>query len=269
MCGKISIFFIRRLDGFFWWRIIGGEARHAIAISPTLPRPRADLVWRLRARPAKENPMPKTRLDALFAEVRACSACAAHLPLGPRPVLRGRASARLIIISQAPGTKVHETGLSFNDRSGDRLREWLGIDRESFYDERRVAILPMGLCYPGRYARGGDLPPRPECAPLWHPRLLAAMPEIRLTLLIGRYAQAYYLGKGCKPTLTATVAAYADYLPRFLPLPHPSPRNRFWQTRNPWFAAEVLPLLRQQVAAALRDTMPRAISIRQPDKAEG
>jgi uracil-DNA glycosylase len=251
MCGKISIFFIRRLDGFFWWRIIGGEARHAIAISPTLPRPRADLVWRLRARPAKENRMPKTRLDALFAEVRACSACAAHLPLGPRPVLRGRASARLIIISQAPGTKVHETGLSFNDRSGDRLREWLGIDRESFYDERRVAILPMGLCYPGRYARGGDLPPRPECAPLWHDRVLAALPHLELTLLVGSYAIDHYLGARAKPRLAETVAAWRDYLPRFFPLPHPSWRTVTFERKNPWFDAELLPALRRRVKRLL------------------
>jgi uracil-DNA glycosylase len=203
----------------------------------------------------------------LLDEIAACRACAASLPHGPRPVVAAAAGARLLIVGQAPGRRVHQSGIPWDDPSGDQLREWLQMTPAQFYDANQVAIVPMGLCYPGKGA-SGDLPPRPECAPLWHPRLLAAMPEIRLTLLIGRYAQAYYLGKGCKPTLTATVAAYADYLPRFLPLPHPSPRNRFWQTRNPWFAAEVLPLLRQQVAAALRDTMPRAISIRQTDKAE-
>ena len=134
--------------------------------------------------------------DRLIAEVRACTHCAAELPLGPRPVLRGLPSARLLIISQAPGTRVHETGLSFNDRSGDRLRQWLGIDRDSFYDERRVAIMPMGLCYPGRYPQGGDRPPRPECAPLWHARVIAAWPAIALTLLVGSYAIDHYLARG-------------------------------------------------------------------------
>jgi len=147
---------------------------------------------------------------------------------------------------------VHETGIPWNDPSGVQLRAWLQLTPEEFYDASRVAIVPMGLCYPGKGA-SGDLPPRPECAPLWHPRLLAAMPEIRFTLLIGRYAQAWYLKKNCKPTLTATVAAYAEYLPHYLPLPHPSPRNRYWQTRNPWFASEVLPVLRTHVAAALAD----------------
>ena len=140
-----------------------------------------------------ENKDAQAALERLFAEVRACTLCAKHLPLGPRPVLRGAASARLLILSQAPGTRVHETGLSFNDRSGDRLRDWLGIDREVFYDESRVAIVPMGFCYPGRYPQGGDLPPRPECAPLWHARVLAAFPNLELTLLAGSYAIDHYL----------------------------------------------------------------------------
>jgi uracil-DNA glycosylase len=189
--------------------------------------------------------------DALMAEVRACARCAAQLPLGPRPVVRGLPSARLLIISQAPGTKVHETGLSFNDRSGDRLRQWLDIDRAAFYDERRIAIMPMGLCYPGRYAKGGDLPPRPECAPLWHARLRAAWPDIALTLLVGSYAIDHYL-KGRKPaSMTETVARWRDYLPEFLPLPHPSWRTTAWERRNPWFEAEVLPELRRRVKAVL------------------
>ena len=187
----------------------------------------------------------------LFAEVRACTYCAAHLPLGPRPVVRGLPAARLLITSQAPGTKVHETGLSFNDRSGDRLRDWLGIDRDTFYDERRVAILPMGLCYPGRYAQGGDLPPRPECAPLWHEKLLAAWPNIALTLLVGSYAIDYYLKGSKRPTMTETVRAWRDYLPDFLPLPHPSWRTTLWEKKNPWFEAEVLPELRRRVRALL------------------
>ncbi len=197
---------------------------------------------------------PKIREDAfdrLMVEVRACARCAAHLPLGPRPVLRGLPSARLLITSQAPGTKVHETGLSFNDRSGDRLRQWLGIDRDTFYDERRVAILPMGLCYPGRYAAGGDLPPRPECAPLWHGRLLAAWPAIDLTLLVGSYAIDHYLKPRPQKGMTETVRAWRDFLPEFLPLPHPSWRTTAWEARNPWFAAEVLPELRRRVQALL------------------
>ncbi len=189
--------------------------------------------------------------DRLMAEVRACAVCAPSLPLGPRPVLRGLPSARLLIISQAPGTKVHETGLSFNDRSGDRLRQWLGIGRDTFYDERRIAILPMGLCYPGRDAAGGDLPPRPECAPLWHRRVLAAWPGIELTLLVGSYAIDYYLRARPQKSMTETVRAWRDFLPAFLPLPHPSWRTTAWETQNPWFAAEVLPELQRRVHALL------------------
>jgi uracil-DNA glycosylase len=190
--------------------------------------------------------------DRLFAEIRGCTRCAAELPLGPRPVLRGLPSARLLIISQAPGTRVHETGLSFNDRSGDRLRQWLGIDREAFYDENRIAILPMGFCYPGRHPQGGDLPPRPECAPLWHTRALAAWPGIALTLLVGSYAIDYYLAGREKPTMTETVRAWHDYLPDYLPLPHPSWRTMAWEKRNPWFGTEVLPELRRRVDGVLR-----------------
>jgi len=188
-------------------------------------------------------------LERVFAEARACTVCAAKLPLGPRPVVRGHATARLLVLSQAPGTRVHETGLSFNDRSGDRLRAWMAIERDAFYDEARVAILPMGFCYPGRYERGGDLPPRPECAPLWHARILAALPRIELTLLVGSYAIDYYL----KPrgSMTETVARWRDFLPRFLPLPHPSWRTTAWERRNPWFEAELLPELRRRVAALL------------------
>jgi uracil-DNA glycosylase len=197
----------------------------------------------------------KTEADpfaALLAELRACTRCAAHLPLGARPVVRGLPAARLLVTSQAPGTKVHETGLSFNDRSGDRLRDWLGIDRDTFYDERRLAILPMGMCYPGRYAKGGDLPPRPECAPLWHARLLAAWPKVELTLLVGSYAIDYYLKGRKRQSMTETVRAWRDYLPEFLPLPHPSWRTTAWEKKNPWFAAEVLPELRRRVTALLR-----------------
>jgi uracil-DNA glycosylase len=205
----------------------------------------------MRSRRLRDPAQDPAAFDRLIAEVRACTHCAAHLPLGPRPVLRGLPSARLLIISQAPGTRVHETGLSFNDRSGDRLRQWLAIDRDRFYDERRVAIMPMGLCYPGRYPEGGDRPPRPECAPLWHARVLPVWPEIALTLLVGSYAIDYYLAGRKGPTMTETVRAWRDYLPQYLPLPHPSWRTTFWEKRNPWFTAELLPELRRRVAMLL------------------
>jgi uracil-DNA glycosylase len=187
-------------------------------------------------------------LTRLAAEIRACRVCAAHLPLGPRPVIRVSTTARLLIASQAPGTAVHESGLSFNDPSGDRLREWLRMDRATFYDESRVAIVPMGFCYPGRLPNGGDAPPRPECAPLWRERLLALMPQIRLTLLVGGYALTHVLGRGA---MTEQVRAFRQHLPRYFPLPHPSWRTTAWERRNPWFAAELLPALRSAVRTAL------------------
>jgi uracil-DNA glycosylase len=190
-------------------------------------------------------------LEDLLAEVRACRLCEASLPLGPRPVLRAAASARLLIVGQAPGTRVHETGIPWNDPSGERLREWLAVDREAFYDESRIAIIPAGFCYPGRKG-SGDAPPRPECAPRWHPSLLAQLPSIELILLVGQYAQAFYLGSRRKRTLAETVAAGPEYGPRYLPLPHPSPRNRLWLQRNPWFEAEVVPRMRARVAPLLQ-----------------
>ena len=189
-------------------------------------------------------------LDKLLRQARACTVCAPHLPFPPRPILRAAATARLLIVGQAPGRRVHETGLPWNDPSGDRLRSWLGMDRDSFYDESRIAIIPTGLCFPGT-GKQGDLPPRPECAPLWHPPLRAALPDIRLTLLIGQYAQAYYLGPRRRKTLTETVAAWQEYLPEYLPLPHPSPRNQMWLKRNPWFERDLLPVLRQKISEAL------------------
>ncbi len=189
-------------------------------------------------------------LSGLLREVRACTVCAPYLPYPPKPVLRAESGARLLIVGQAPGRRVHETGIPWNDPSGDRLRDWMQVPREVFYDESRIAIIPTGFCYPGK-GPSGDLPPRPECAPLWHPRLRAALPKIRLTLLVGSYAQAYYLGKSQRKTLTETVRHWRDYQPAFIPLPHPSPRNQLWLRRNPWFAEEVLPLLRQEIAAVL------------------
>jgi uracil-DNA glycosylase len=189
--------------------------------------------------------------DGLLAEIRACRLCASVLPLGPRPIVRGRPEARLLIVSQAPGTRVHETGLSFNDRSGDRLRLWLGIDRDTFYDERRVAVMGMGFCYPGRDARGGDLPPRPECAPLWHPVLRPHFREIGLTLLVGSHAIRYYLPQSRRQSMTAVLARWRDYLPGNFVLPHPSWRTTARERSNPWFASGVLPALRAAVAGAL------------------
>lgn len=186
----------------------------------------------------------------IYQEIEDCRLCADHLPHGPRPVVRMSSTARLLIIGQAPGRKVHETGIPWNDASGAQLRTWLGMPPDEFYDASRIAIMPMGFCYPGT-GKSGDLPPRPECAPAWHARLLALMPQIRLTLLIGSYAQRHYLPLPKGSTLTETVAHYADFLPRYFPLPHPSPRNRLWQSRNPWFESQVVPVLRQQVQAAL------------------
>ncbi|KAA5605344.1 uracil-DNA glycosylase family protein [Roseospira marina] len=173
--------------------------------------------------------------------------------MGPRPVLRAQATARLLIVGQAPGTKVHATGVPWNDPSGDRLRDWMGVDRATFYDETRIAIVPMGLCYPGRLPRGGDAPPRPECAPLWHPPLRSGLPQVALTLLVGQYAQAYYLGAARAATMTETVRGFAGFLERagHLPLPHPSWRNTAWLRRNPWFESTLLPVLRARVAALL------------------
>lgn len=195
--------------------------------------------------------MEHAALERLLAEVRACRICAAELPLGPRPVLRAAATARVLIIGQAPGTRVHATGIPWNDPSGDRLRQWLGVDRDTFYDASRIAIMPMGFCYPGRLPRGGDRPPRPECAPQWHARLLNYLPRIALTLLVGSYAQAYYLGPAQAKTLAETVRGWRGYGPRYVPTPHPSPRNTLWLRKNPWFEDEVVPHLQARVAALL------------------
>ncbi|SPA43062.1 conserved hypothetical protein; Uracil-DNA glycosylase superfamily [Cupriavidus taiwanensis] len=201
--------------------------------------------------PRKTKRHQPAALDALLAEVRACRACAQQLPLGPRPVVRAGAGARILIVGQAPGTRVHETGIPWNDASGDRLRQWLGVDDATFADASQFAIIPMGFCYPGR-GKSGDNPPRPECAPLWMDRLLAQLPSIALTLLVGQYAQRHFLGARRKPTLTETVRAWQDYAPAFIPLPHPSPRNQPWFKQHPWFESEVLPMLRERVRLLLR-----------------
>ncbi|MBB2201803.1 uracil-DNA glycosylase family protein [Gluconacetobacter tumulisoli] len=189
-------------------------------------------------------------LEDFVRQVRACRVCAADLPLGPRPILHVSRTARILIASQAPGTRVHETGISFNDASGDRLRGWLGIDRDVFYDTSRIALVPMGMCYPGRLPNGGDRPPRPECAPLWRNRILAMMPDIRLTLLVGSYAQAAVLGPG---RVEDRVRNFRDVMPHYFPLPHPSWRTGAWERRTPWFATDVLPVLR----AAIRPLLER------------
>ena len=186
-------------------------------------------------------------LDQLAAAARACRVCT-DLPLGPRPILRVSTTARILIASQAPGTKVHASGTPWTDQSGVRLRLWLGMAEDEFYDGARIAILPMGLCYPGRLPAGGDCPPRPECAPLWRPPLLNAMPQLELTLLVGSYAQAGALGPG---RMTDRVRDHARYSPRYFPLPHPSWRTGVWEARNPWFVADVLPALRLRVRAVL------------------
>lgn len=189
-------------------------------------------------------------LDEILVRARACRLCAPHLPSAPRPVLRAEAGAKLLIIGQAPGTRVHASGIPWNDPSGDRLRQWMEMESGEFYDQSLVAIVPMGFCYPGRAAAGGDLPPRPECAPAWHPLLLAALPRVRLTLLVGAYAHARYL-PGRKRTVAERVRAFREALPAYFPLPHPSWRATNWLRRNPWFEAEVLPALRAQVRGVL------------------
>lgn len=191
-------------------------------------------------------------LDSLLREIRACRLCESQLPLGANPVLRANRHARLLIVGQAPGTRVHASGVPWNDSSGIRLRHWMGIEREQFYNERRVAIVPMGFCYPGT-GTSGDLPPRPECSATWHPKLLPLLENVRLTLLVGHYAQAYFLQSERGKTLTDTVRQWQRYMPRFLPLPHPSPRNTLWINKNPWFEEQVIPVLREAVADALEE----------------
>lgn len=194
--------------------------------------------------------MTAAAFTQLQTEIRACSLCAAHLPLGPRPVFQISPTARILIAGQAPGSKVHASGIPFDDASGDRLLDWLGLDRKIFYDASRVAILPMGFCYPGT-GKSGDLPPRPECAALWRKKVLDELSAVKLTLVIGQYALAWHLGPRAKATLTETVQAWREFSPKLWPLPHPSPRNNIWLKRNPFFSRDLLPELQKQVVTAL------------------
>lgn len=190
-------------------------------------------------------------LDSLLSEIAACRACAGDLTHEPRPVVRVSRRTRLLIAGQAPGRRVHESGLPFDDASGDRLRQWLGIDRATFYDDGRIGVASMAFCFPGTNPKGGDFPPMTRCARLWRPRLMAALPRAELTLLVGAYAQVWALGERVQPTMTETVLAWRRYLPEVLPLPHPSWRNTAWLKRNPWFEGEVVPYLRRRTADLL------------------
>jgi uracil-DNA glycosylase len=195
-------------------------------------------------------------LDSVLAEIRACRACADELPHEPRPVVRVSSGTRLLICGQAPGRRVHESGLPFDDPSGERLRDWMGIDRETFYGHPAIGVAAMAFCFPGTDPAGGDYPPPKRCAALWRPRLMAALPKMELTLLVGFHAQAWALGPRRKGSMTETVRAWRDYLPAFLPLPHPSWRNTGWLKKNPWFDAEVAPYLRATVARLLAQDSP-------------
>ncbi len=189
-------------------------------------------------------------MEKLLTDIKACTVCANSLALGPRPVLHVSPESKILIVGQAPGTKVHKSGIPWDDQSGKRLRQWLDVDNDSFYDTANFGIVPMGFCYPGK-GKSGDLPPRKECAPLWHQPLLDKLPKLELTLLIGQYAQNYYLQDQAQRTLTATVQNYRDYLPNYFVLPHPSPRNGIWLKKNEWFDKEVIPELKLIVASIL------------------
>lgn len=190
-------------------------------------------------------------MEELLKTIRHCKICEEFLPHGCRPVMAASRESKLVIIGQAPGRRVHESGIPWDDASGDNLRSWLGTDKSVFYNPTKIALVPMGFCYPGT-GKSGDLPPRPECAPQWHEQVLSKMPNVQLTLLIGQYAQNHYLGAAAKKNLTETVRSFEAYLPRYLPLPHPSPRNNIWQKKNAWFGEDLLPELRRRMLALLK-----------------
>lgn len=190
-------------------------------------------------------------MKELIKEISVCTVCVPHLELGPRPIVSGDEKSRIIIIGQAPGTVVHKSGIPWDDKSGDNLRNWMGIDKETFYNPKKIALIPMGFCYPGK-GKSGDLPPRKECAPLWHHALLSKMKEVKLVLLVGKYAQDYYLKQQAKKNLTETVINYSQYLPNHFVLPHPSPRNNIWQAKNSWFKLEVIPELQNTIKEILK-----------------
>ncbi len=200
---------------------------------------------------SKSLGMRQQTLAVLVKDIRACTLCADHLPLGPRPMIQVGTSAKILIVGQAPGTRVHETGIPFNDPSGERLRSWLALDKNVFYDEKQIALVPMGFCFPGS-GKSGDLPPRTECAQTWRASLLAKLPNIVLTLVIGQYAQAWHLHTKNKENLTETVQNWKNYLPNAIPLPHTSPRNNRWFKQNQWFEKEVMPHLQLLVKKALQ-----------------
>jgi uracil-DNA glycosylase len=193
-------------------------------------------------------------MKSLLTAIRKCTVCKDYLPNVPKPIIQASAASKIIIIGQAPGQKVHNSGIPWDDVSGDNLRTWLGIEKNLFYNDRVFALVPMGFCYPGK-SNSGDLPPRKECAPLWHQQIFRQMKDIKLTLLIGQYAQNYYLGQKAKETLTETVRNYSGYLPTYLPLPHPSPRNNIWQKKNIWFADKIIPLLQEKVKQITQDNI--------------
>ena len=189
-------------------------------------------------------------MEKLLKEIRSCTVCKKFLPNKPRPILQAGIHSKIVIISQAPGQKVQNSGIPWDDLSGVELRRWLAVSKEQFYDEKIFALVPMGFCYPGK-GISGDLPPRPECAPLWHQSLLSMMKEVNLIILVGQYAQKYYLGKELKTSLTETVKNYERFLPKYFPVVHPSPRNKIWQKKNPWFETDVLPMLQKKVKLSM------------------
>lgn len=196
--------------------------------------------------------MPRSSTKDLLEQIKACRVCERELPLGPRPVVQGHPASRLLIIGQAPGLKVHQTGIPWNDFSGERLREWLGLSKEQFYDPKIVALMPMGFCYPGR-AKSGDAPPRKECYPLWHQKFLNYLKDLRLILLVGNHAQIKYLQKAAKASGTETIRCWREYLPQYIPLPHPSGRNNIWLRKNPWFLETAVPQIRNIVQKQIKD----------------